>query len=66
MADLDMVSERLPAGPPAKGHLMNENPLENITAEQIDAYGLGEQPTPSSAVTALDRLVGKWTVSGGR
>ena len=44
---------------------MNENPLENITAEQIDAYGVGEQPAPSSAVTALDRLVGEWTVSGG-
>ncbi|MFJ6262905.1 hypothetical protein [Rhodococcus erythropolis] len=44
---------------------MNENPLENVTAEQIDAYGLGEQPAPSSAVMALDRLVGEWTVSGG-
>jgi hypothetical protein len=44
---------------------MNENALENVTAEQIDGYGLGEQPTPSSAVTALDRLVGEWTVTGG-
>ncbi|MGF6824312.1 hypothetical protein M2317_003241 [Microbacterium sp. ZKA21] len=44
---------------------MNENTLENVTAEQIDGYGLGEQPTPSSAVTALDRLVGEWTVTGG-
>lgn len=44
---------------------MNDKPLENITAEQIDAYGLGEQPTPSNAVLALDRLVGEWTVTGG-
>ena len=44
---------------------MNDNSLESTTAEQIDGYGLGEQPTPSSAVTVLDRLVGEWTVSGG-
>lgn len=44
---------------------MNENSHANLTAEQVDAYGLGEQPSPSSAVTALDRLVGEWTVTGG-
>lgn len=44
---------------------MNENLQNNFTAEQIDAYGLGEAPTPSSTVTALDRLVGEWTVTGG-
>jgi len=44
---------------------MNENPLENITADQIDAYGLDEQLVPSSAVAVLDRLVGEWTVTGG-
>ncbi|WP_433377838.1 hypothetical protein [Streptosporangium sp. CA-115845] len=44
---------------------MNDNPLDNVTAEQVDAYGLGEQPAPSSAVAALDRLVGEWTVTGG-
>ena len=43
---------------------MNENPLENITADQIDAYGLDEQLVPSSAVAVLDRLVGEWTVTG--
>src|SRR5690606_27940798 len=59
------VTGKQPAGRQTKGHLMNENVQDNITAEQIDAYGLGEQPTPSSAVKALDRLVGEWTVTGG-
>jgi hypothetical protein len=44
---------------------MNDNVPDDVTAQQIDAYGLGEQPVPSDAVTALDRLVGEWTVTGG-
>lgn len=44
---------------------MTDNALDDVTAEQIDAYGLDEQPVPSNAVTALDRLVGEWTVTGG-
>lgn len=35
------------------------------SAVDPDSYGLEEQVPPSAAVTALDRLVGTWTVSGG-
>lgn len=44
---------------------MKDSALENVTAEQIDAYGLDEYPVPSEAVAVLDRLVGEWTVTGG-
>ncbi|MDF3283359.1 hypothetical protein [Gordonia sp. N1V] len=44
---------------------MNDNPIADVTAEQIDAYGLDGAPTPSEAVAALNRLVGEWTVTGG-
>ncbi|WP_253193968.1 hypothetical protein [Gordonia sp. i37] len=44
---------------------MNDNPLADVTAEQIDAYGLDGAPTASEAVAALNRLVGEWTVTGG-
>lgn len=30
-----------------------------------DTYGIQEQAPPSAALTALDRLVGTWTVTGG-
>lgn len=38
---------------------------DHVSAEQIDAYGLGENPVPTKAVADLDRLVGDWTVTGG-
>jgi hypothetical protein len=35
------------------------------TAADVDAYGLDEQAPPSPELTALDRLVGTWAVTGG-
>lgn len=38
---------------------------ENAPVTDVDSYGLDEQVPPSAAVTALDRLVGTWDVTGG-
>ncbi|WP_022892766.1 hypothetical protein [Agromyces subbeticus] len=41
------------------------NVTASDTANDVDAYGLGEQPDPTPELRALDRLVGSWTVTGG-
>ncbi|WP_350277526.1 hypothetical protein [Kribbella sp. HUAS MG21] len=33
--------------------------------ENTNGYGPGEQPEPTAALRALDRLVGSWKVTGG-
>jgi hypothetical protein len=51
--------------PPSVAIMNNTTNLKPAGPDDVDAYGLDEQPEPGAAVRALDRLVGTWTVTGG-
>lgn len=44
---------------------MTENLSDQAATENINGYGSAEQPEPTAALRALDRLVGSWRVTGG-